>query len=282
MIYDMKIAILNDIHFGPALEFQGEERAASHLVCDDLPNVISHITTRHNPDLLINLGDLIRSESPELDLFRYQTALRTFRSATCPTLHLLGNHELKNLSPSQIETIWHEEGFVQKSYGSLDFPNLRLLWLGMESANSKTHFLPEEQLLWLEKTLSESSTPALLFTHCAIDDQNLRGNYFFETFNAKKREGFFLQNQEAIRAILSQHPILAVIQAHLHYFHAKTIDGITYVTCPAMADKICGPGSLPEVYTLITLEKDHLSIKAYSRDFCFAGTDIATSLKLNT
>ena len=47
-------------------------------------------------------------------------------------IHLLGNHELKKMSLEEIENIWHEQGFNQKSYGYNDMGDFTLIWLGME------------------------------------------------------------------------------------------------------------------------------------------------------
>lgn len=274
----MKIALINDIHIGPALEHKGSMRASSHLVEGILPQVIDQIIDQHSPNILINMGDLIRSESLDLDIRRYQTAVRHFNRASCSVIHLIGNHELKRLSTSHIEQIWKEEGFHQKSYGFMKIGNLLLVWLGMESDSKKIHQLPQEQLEWLKKRLSEENLPALVFTHCAVDDHDVSGNYFYERFKEKQRQGFFLDNQKIVQEAIGESGMVkAVFQAHLHYFHTKMIGKIPYVTCPAMADNICGPNminNIPEVYTILTFNAEQLSVKVFSREYCFAGTEI--------
>jgi hypothetical protein len=76
------------------------------------------------------------------------------------------------------------------------------------------------------------------------------------------------------KAISTSRHVVAVIQAHLHYFHAKKIDTIPYITCPAMGDNICGPNvkdNVPEIYTILSVDKGKVVAKAFSGKYCFAG-----------
>lgn len=86
---------------------------------------------------------------------------------------------------------------------------------------------------------------------------------------------YSLDNQKEIRKIISSSKsVIAVIQAHLHYFHTKKIDGISYITCPAMADNICGPivkDNVPKIYTIFSFEGNRIIAKAFSGKYCFAG-----------
>lgn len=85
----------------------------------------------------------------------------------------------------------------------------------------------------------------------------------------------FLENHREIREmIFSGNSVIGVVQAHLHYFHTKKIDGIPYITCPAMGDNICGPNikdNVPEIYTIFSFEGSRVMVKAFSGNYCFAG-----------
>lgn len=273
----MKIVVVNDIHVGNRLEHNGEVRASSHLVEDLLENYLKNIMRQHAPDLLINLGDLIRSEEKEADLKTYRRLIGNFAQIKSPVIHLLGNHELKKMALEEIENAWQENGFDQKSYGHKEVGHFTLLWLGLEvdSKNPKIRKLPADQLDWLKNQLNHTNRPTVIFTHCAIDDHALNGNFFYEATDNQNKTAFFLENQEAIRNVISSSGhVIAVLQAHLHYFHAKHIDRIPYITCPAMGDNICGPhvrDNVPEIYTILTFEKDQVTAKAYSGKYCFAG-----------
>lgn len=273
----MKIAVVNDIHVGKCLEYDGKVRAFSHLVEEVLKRFLQEIIRQHAPDMLINLGDLIRSEDKEFDLKRYSRLIADFQHVKCPVLHLVGNHELKKMPLAEIEHIWQQSGFDQKSYGCRNMGYFQLIWMGLEadSQDHKIRRLPSEQLNWLKDQLSQVKHPTVIFIHCAIDDHNVNGNFFYEAADKRNKATLFLENQEEIRSLINEsNCVIAVLQAHLHYFHTKVIQGIPYITCPAMGDNICGPhvvDNVPEIYTILTIENQHITAKAFSGKYCFAG-----------
>lgn len=273
----MKIVIVNDIHIGKPLVHEGVTRASSHLVEPMLAPFLEKIIERHSPDLLINLGDLIRSETKEHDLIAYHKALQQFETIKVPTIHLVGNHELKQMTLEEVETIWQKFGLSQKSYGRKDYKTCSVIWIGLdrESHDRQIRFIPESQVQWLEIQLREIEKPILLFSHCPLDNHNVTGNFFYEETDNRSKKGLFLRNQEILRKMITDSgQVAGVCQAHLHYFHSKPIKGIPFITCPAMGDNICGPhvtDHIPEVYTLLTLEEKTLSAKSYSDKYCFAG-----------
>ncbi len=279
----MRIAIVNDIHLGPSLKYKGSVRAASHLVGHHLQGLLHLITERHHPDCLINLGDLIRSESKKNDLKRYREMLLHFRGLPCPVIHLLGNHELKKMTLEDVEKTWQELGIDQPLYGLRQLGGFNLIWLSLEHSknNSRLHCLPSDQLSWLKENLNSSRLPTLIFTHCAIDAHNVMGNFFYEEYDQKDPSKLFLENHDKIRDVISKSPsVRDIFQGHLHYFHTISHSGIPYITCPAFGDNIChaeDPSHVPEIYTIIDIQKDNLVAKAYSKNYSFAGAEFTTS-----
>lgn len=273
----LNLAIVNDIHVGKSLVLKGEVRASSHLIEEMLPDFLHGIVQRHAPDALINMGDLIRSHERDVDLQTYQRVIAHFQKLQMPVIHLIGNHEVKKMPLNMVEGVWDQYGFKQKSYGSKEINGFTLIWLGVENHpnDHRSRSLPEEQLQWLKTRIKEVHQPTIIFTHCAIDDHDVRGNYFYEGWDQQNKSPLFLTNQAEVRKIIgSSHSVIAVLQAHLHYFHAKKIDGISYITCPAMGDNICGPNAIdnvPGIYTMLSLEKNQITVKAYSGQYCFAG-----------
>lgn len=280
------LVIVNDIHVGSTeRKYNGTVRAYSHLVEGRLPAVLQNIQQQHTPDLIVNLGDLIRSATREVDLEAYRRLMPHFRQLKSPVLHLLGNHELKKMSLTDVETIWQECGFTQKSYGYKEMGEFTVVWLGLRlevqtGTGIKLPYLPEEQLTWLKDHFEHHHRPTILFTHCPIDDQNLNGEFYYEGCNRSK-VAFFLENQARVRDIIARsHSVVAVLQAHLHRFHTKKIDGVSYITCPAMGDNICAPGvenNVPDIYTLLTLDSDagQFTVKAFSGKYSFTGHEDA-------
>lgn len=280
----MKIAVVTDIHVGKPLEHNGKVRASSHLVESKLTDYLQGIITEHRPDAVVNLGDLIRSEGREADIVKYGRLISGFKSINCPVIHLLGNHELKKMHADDAENIWQDNGFAQKSFGYKVIGTIALIWLGLEldPYNHRIRSLPSEQLHSLSDLLKRIDQPAIIFTHCAIDDHDVNGNFFYEATDNRDKSALFLKNSEEIREVLAASGrVAAVLQAHLHYFHVKEIDGIPYVTCPAMGDNICGPDAVahvPGIYTILSCIGDRVTVKSFSGKYCFAGYEKTMNL----
>ena len=276
----MKIAIINDVHIGKPLMHGNTVRASSDGVISKFESFLSNIVRQHQPDLLINLGDLIRSESADLDSARYCHLMNCYKSVEVPVVHLIGNHEIKRLQCNEIETVWNTYGFNQHSYGHRSLNGVDIIWLAIEEEKeSKTFYLPINQLHWLEESLQKSVQPILIFIHCPLDDHDVSGNFFYEALDDRKKDALFLKNQNEVRKIIqSRKNVVAVFQAHLHYFYTRLMDGIAYITCPAMNDNICGPditNNNPEIYTIATLLHHKVMIKAYSREYSFTGFEMS-------
>ncbi len=270
----MKIAIINDVHVEKSLKYQNKVRAASESIMEMFGSFLKNLSTNHKPDLIINMGDLIRSESKEIDLDRYDALIGYYKSLELPVIHLLGNHEIKRMPHNEVEARWKHHGFDQKSYGHRSFGNIDILWLGTDE-EAGFYVLPSEQLAWLETMLRISVKPLLIFIHCPIDDHDVDGNFFYEACDGKTKDKLFLKNQNIVKDLIrSNSNVIAVFQAHLHYFHVHSLEGLPYITCPAMGDNICAPDiehTMPEIYTIVTIKDKQLTAKAYSKKFCFAG-----------
>ncbi len=274
----MKIAIINDIHVGKALIYSGMVRAASHLIEEVLEEVLHKILKLHSPNLIVNLGDLIRSENKDQDLKSYSKQLSRLKHLSSPLIHVLGNHELKKMNLTDVENAWNAHGFNQKAYGSREVEDFRIIWLGLELENASIPhkaILPQQQINWLNEELKRTNKRTIIFSHYPLDDHNTTGNFFYEAMDNKSTQALFLYNQKQVRKIIqSVDNVVAVFQAHLHYFHININKDLPYITCPAMGDNICTPqlsNNIPEVYTIVDLSGKKLIVKAYSREYCFAG-----------
>lgn len=283
----MKIAIINDIHIGQALIYNGKVRAASNLMEDRFEMILSFIQQNHHPDLIVNLGDIIRSETIEQDLKRYHGQMNRLKNFS-RILHVIGNHELKKMSLQDIQNIWLQQGMPQSTHGTLDIGAFLFVWLSFELNKNKKPYqatICDKQLQWLDTILKNNQKPCLIFSHYALDDQNLSGNFFYEAVDNRSKAALFLYNQEEVRKVIcSSHSVKAVFQAHLHYFHVKVIKNIPFITCPAMGDNICGPeveDNIPEIYTIIDLDANLFIAKSYSRNYCFAGYETNLSFNCN-
>ena len=272
----MTIAVVNDIHIGKDLLKDGYTRATSSQSEKKLPKVLDHIK-KHSPDLLVNMGDLIRGESVEEDKKNFEKGIDMFDGLEFPVIHLLGNHEVKQLTVSDIISVWRKKNIEQEIIGSRIIQNVNFVWLDFDQTKSENGidtFLSSKSLLALDQKLN-NNYPAIIFTHYVCTEQNLDGNFYF----AKPREIFSrYRNTSDIQSVIKKHKnILAIVSAHTHGLNLQTINKIPYITLPAMVENITAPeinNNFPEIYTIIDLSKNTLNIKCYSREFCFATLEL--------
>lgn len=277
----MRIAVVNDVHVGRPLMHSHRARASSDRIEERLETLLDRVIKRHAPDLIINLGDLIRSQDIDEDTIVYRRLIAIFNRMKCPVIHMVGNHELKCMSMSILENLWTEIKGDQKSYGSRIIGEYQVIWLGLvlDPNDSRVCLLPSEQVNWLSEKLQMTHLPTLVFSHCPIDDHDTSGNFFYEAFDNRSKKALFLSNQNEVREVIAScQYVKAVFQAHLHYLNITRLGPIPYITCPAMGDNICGPEidiNIPEIYTLINIDPIKLSVKAFSGDYCFGGYEEA-------
>lgn len=83
--------------------------------------------------------------------------------------------------------------------------------------------LTNEQLFFLKATLSEADEPCIICIHENLDP-------FVESHHIVK-------NSEKIRQIIRESgKVKLVLQGHYHFGAERTIDGIPYITIPAMCE----------------------------------------------
>ncbi len=272
----MKIAILTDIHLGkdltnPAIN-EESTRVASSLVFSRLPALLDHISSWHQPELWINLGDVIRSETVEIDKKNYQQGLEILQQSCQPIIHLLGNHEIRQLTNQDILDIWKDLSIEQSEYGSQVFQGVRFIWLGLETRmveGNKRTFLPQNQLQWLATELEHSIQPAVLLSHYAFNHQNFTGNYYFETLG---KNFACYENQQEVQEIIRefQSKILLTVNGHVHWIQVNVGSQPPQFTLPSMTENIAAPGEkvFPAIYSILEINEGHFSLKSYSDRFC--------------
>ena len=92
---EVRLCLVADIHQGP-----------DHLtkIGSQAPNLLQAFLEHAHlfrPDLIIDLGDRISDRSPEEDQAHLALVREAFRLCDRPRAHLLGNHDLVNLSPGE-------------------------------------------------------------------------------------------------------------------------------------------------------------------------------------
>ena len=175
-------------------------------------------------DFLLHAGDLCHGAElvPEL--------MAACDASPLPMYHCLGNHDTDSTSLVRTLEAYHmPDGHYFFDHGGYRFiicdPNYYLLdgeYIHFDLGNyyahpTKRHFMPPDQLDWLEKTIAESAFPCVLISH--------------ESF---EREADSVQNYADVRRIINAanrkkpHSVLLCINGHHHRDNLRILDGVCY------------------------------------------------------
>jgi len=200
---------------------------------------------RENPELVINLGDLI-----EVDFNNYQAIIPELNKLNMPVYHVLGNHDYE-INESKKDSLYNifnlERGYYDISKAGwkfiiLDGNDLSYHAIkrmdskyqlvdslfeasrkaGKEQARKWNGGLGVEQLIWLENNLKKASKAGekvVLFCHYPVFPPNIHN----------------LWNAEHIVKILEKYDcVKAYFSGHNHEGNYDKKSGIHYLTLKAM------------------------------------------------
>lgn len=185
--------------------------------------------------LVINLGDAVDNALSGAD----ETALCAEVRAACATFpgqvwHVIGNHDVQTLSKAEFLAAI---GAPPAPYYSFDAGGVHCVVLDGNCHEDGSDFcrgdfdwddawIAEAQLRWLADDLTNATDqPILVFCHECLDDFLWDGG----------PDPHVAGNAPAVREILRRAGVRAVFQGHYHDGRRLTVDGIPYITLPALA-----------------------------------------------
>ena len=192
---------------------------------------------REAVDFVVCMGDFIDVNDDGSLPYEELRAIRDLvLRAGAPLYPVLGNHDILQLDR---ETLARMLPFPDaKCYYSFD-------WKGWHFAVLETNigsdgvpytgstmvwddcWIDEEQLKWLEKDLRAAEGPAVVLTHGNLDPRLSGG----------KLDPHIVKNHEAVRAVLrGSGRVKIVLQGHCHRGYEQTLDGVPYLTLPAIVE----------------------------------------------
>lgn len=221
----VRIAAVSDIHYGPNDETKQCARALELLesVLDGLRD--------YQPSLLVDFGDRIVDQDARTDRRRAAEVAALFKRAGLPRAHLLGNHDLENLSPACNEAVLQTE----LSHRIVNLGGWQLiLWQGDVRSKRGNLVLPDQDLDWLQNQLALARYPAVVLTHIPLDSGSTIGNYYFEDRPQGRAE--YRNTADARAMITSSDAVVMVMSGHLHCNRLSTIDGVHFVTLQSLVE----------------------------------------------
>ena len=220
-----RIAVLADIHHGPDLP---TKRGSAAL---PLLERFSAFVAETAPDLVLELGDRISDEAPDVDRRRMAEVADALRALPAPVVSVCGNHDLVHLPAEENGALLGQP----MRHRMVELEGLLVvLWQAEARLRPERGFaLAEGDLAWLEATLAAADRPVLLASHLPLSGQAQTGNHYFE--NQPELAGY--AEQPAIRRVLDRCPVpILAIAGHVHWNSVTLVDGIAHLTVQSLTE----------------------------------------------
>jgi len=202
----------SDLHDNPGRFYTN----ASHRL-----QVICDAAVQNRSALLLHAGDFCHDFSVSREI------LQQYRDCPVPTYHTLGNHDCEIQSCQEVLKAYNMPG----GYYHVDVNGFRFVFTDTNyycknrqyihfsagnhrvASNEERYYLPPEEMLWLEKTVSDSPYPCIVISHHSFD-----------------READSVKNRAEVREILYRSgKVMLCINGHHHRDHLRVLDGICWL-----------------------------------------------------
>lgn len=245
----VRFGIVTDVHYADT-----DARGTRHYR-DSLEKMRSAVRRMNTEELdfVVELGDFIDRPVPpdEIATLHHLGAIeREFQQFRGATYHVLGNHDLEDLSKEEFLRGVSNTGVApDRSYYSFMAGGVQFIVLDADFRSDgapyeRGHFdwadsnIPRSQALWLIDALLERDGPAVILVHQRLDGEG--------------RE--CVRSARELRALFKESGrIVAVLQGHDHGGGMQVIDGIPYYTLKAMVE---GPGPENGAWALVEIRRD--------------------------
>ncbi|MBI4703610.1 MAG: metallophosphoesterase [Deltaproteobacteria bacterium] len=230
----LTLGLIADLHLGPPASHRGARRKLSQLAPELAGAFAARMRDVVRPDLVVNLGDVIEDDAPELDRQRYEQGLGLLRAAGAPLVNVAGNHDRVHLGQAELRRAWglEPEGEL---YRSFDCGGAHFVVLYGHERKDRDVRLGEGQLRWLAADLGRTTLPTVVLMHHSAADQDLRGNRWFE---GASHICLVAERGELRALVRASGRVVAVFCGHLHWNHLDLVDGIPYVTLQSPIENI--------------------------------------------
>lgn len=257
-----RFAVMTDLHFGPLAHFEGKLRKMTHQAPELLRHSVRQACETHGVEMIVNLGDDIEDESPELDRMRYAQCQALLREGGVPVVNVAGNHDSIHLSDRELVSSWGREGQL---YYSFDHGGYHFVVLRTHEWRDEAVVVDEPQLRWLERDLSSQRGACVVLMHHSASDQDLSDSRWFH----RAPHLALIQNRVALRGILEESGrVLCVLNGHVHRNHLDVIRGIPYVTFQSMIENLDDdtPGRAAGSFGIVEISRERCRVVVHGQD----------------
>jgi hypothetical protein len=258
-INPFRFGLLTDVHYADA------DPKGTHFYRESLAKVREAVERFRTERVrfLAELGDfkdMVPDEPEERTLAHLVTIEREIQRFGGATYHVLGNHDLDNLSKAQVLAHVTNTGIpANRSYYAFSAGDLRFIVIdanflrdgrGYDRGNFdwREVYLPPAELEWLRAELSAATAPVIVLGH-----QRLDGDGDAQVINRAEVREIFERSGK----------VLAVFQGHDHKGAYSLVNGIHYYTLKAVVED-SGPEN--NAYAVVDVHPDlSITVTGYRR-----------------
>jgi 3',5'-cyclic-AMP phosphodiesterase len=242
-----RLGIVTDIHFGPdSATLRGSAAPEALRRCLDA-------LRGWEPDVLVDLGDRLTDEAPDVDLQRLHTIASLFGASGMRREHLRGNHDVLPLEVQE-ELLG---GSVTSR--SCDVGGWHLAFLDTFDG-SIGGVLTEATLAWFEADLAATSLPTIVFSHPPLDGQPLIGNPSFEVEYAAHAHP--RGHERARRIMAASGRVCLAVNGHAHWNHEVVVAGVPHLTVQSLVARTV-TGQDAGSYAIIELDDRSRRVRVF-------------------
>ena len=256
----LKLVIFSDLHYLDK-HHEGDNRKLTKLVLPILKALTDKINNQIKPDACIYLGDLIEdTNNYKQDIENIKYILNELNKIKVPLYIVLGNHDLRTIPKEELENILGHSSF------SVNINGFHLIFLNLDTKNhlgtgeggiTKTRYISEKDLKWLEKDLKENNLPGLIFNHFGIAEDNMQGNYWFSS----DKENALLANRKELKRILKTNKnIIGIFSGHQHWTKRIKEDGLDYYVVGSIIENINNDGIPDGIYLEVEINENKMKV----------------------
>lgn len=248
----MKLSIISDIHFGPERYHQGVLRKMGKQAPVFLNKFVVEMN-RAKPTFVVVLGDLIEDDCEVSDEKNITQIMKSLTKLECPVHYVAGNHDIQNIPEDKFVKLLDQDSL----YYSFDQDNYHGIVLFAKSINHENAVVTEEQMTWLKHDLDKTKKKTIVFSHYALADQDLTGNYWYEGLP----EACLVVNRKRVRDIFEQSKkVIGVFNGHLHWDKKHVHNNIPYFTIQSLIENENNQGAASEAHAVVDVTEDKINV----------------------
>jgi 3',5'-cyclic-AMP phosphodiesterase len=256
----MKIAIITDIHHGP----QSHTKEPGWDALQVMRDFIWHAGEQH-ADLVLDLGDRISDTSRETDRQVTAEVAEVFSTFDGPRYHVLGNHDVSNLTIEDSEEILRQS--MQSQVVDLGETRLILWQPGVKITMGVGFPAAASGLPWLVEALNADERPAIIATHVPLSGHSQIGNYYFE----RNPEYASYPDHAAVREAVEASGRAALwLSGHVHWNTVTNVRGAQHVTVQSVSERFTTFPHGAAAFAMLEIADGRFSIDVHGNDPFYA------------